>query len=194
MTAVSDVPAQLAFCESINDQRLTRALSQMRKGQRRFVRLLPTLLSINHARVPGYVSADACGGIQGFIPDKASLDSLNLCFDAAIKPAHQLARHAISSLALMGSAGSVAHGPNSDLDLWIVHRPGLNDNDRTSLKRRLAGIGLWAELSGLKLQCFWWTPRISPVKPASPGCQSLCCWTSFIAPQLSWPGACPPAG
>ncbi|QGG79116.1 hypothetical protein GH975_00510 [Litorivicinus lipolyticus] len=169
MTAVSDVPAQLAFCESINDQRLTRALSQMRKGQRRFVRLLPTLLSINHARVPGYVSADACGGIQGFIPDKASLDSLNLRFDAVIKPAHQLARHVISSLALMGSAGSVAHGPNSDLDLWIVHRPGLNDNDRTSLKRRLAGIGLWAELSGLKLQCFLVDPEDFARQTSEPG-------------------------
>ncbi len=126
----------------------------MRKGQRRFVSLLPTLLSINHQRIPGYVSADACGGVQGFVPAKAHIDQLNQRFDAQIKPAHQVARQSIVSVALMGSAGTLAHGPDSDLDVWVVHRPGLNESERRSLKRRLAGIGLWAELSGLNLQCF----------------------------------------
>ncbi len=134
-------------------------LEQLHAGQRRFVRLLPALLSLNHKSLPGYVGGDAAGGIQGYVHGPEIQAELLTRFNADIKPAHRMLRQDVLNVSLMGSIASIGHGADSDIDVWVIHRPDLPASGRQSLQRRLAGIERWSASLGIRTQCFLVNPQ-----------------------------------
>ena len=134
-------------------------LTQLRAGQRRFVRLLPALLSLNHKHLPGYVGGDAACGVQGYVPNADIQAELTHRFACDIKPAHRTLKCDVLNISLMGSIASIGHGEDSDIDVWVVHREDLPPAGRAQLQQRLAAIGDWSRTLGIHTQCFVVDPK-----------------------------------
>jgi adenylate cyclase class 1 len=60
----------------------------------------------------------------------------------------------IDAIYLMGSVGSFACNASSDLDIWLCHRPGLDDAAVDRLRRKAQRIARWAAELDLDLHFF----------------------------------------
>jgi len=139
---------------ALNQDRLNRVQDSMLPHQKPFIELLPLLFHINHPMLPGYLSSDAPSGISAYAPGRNAL----LHAKRLAKSFRYLRRaqrtHAIHAIFLMGSSGTIGHSGNSDFDVWLCHRPGLDTDSRATLTKKAEAIRSWAEALGLEVHFF----------------------------------------
>ncbi len=130
--------------------RLREAKDRMPPTSRYTLSALPLLLHVNHPALPGYAGQQVPAGICNYAP---SPDCIR-----AIRFFHTHYRHtqiptgdpAILGVYFMGSAGSVAHTRNSDLDIWVCAEQRLH----WQIQPKLDALTAWAAQLGVELQCF----------------------------------------
>ncbi len=111
-----------------------------------FFNYIPFLFTVNQPEFPGYVSEIKIPhGIARYNPPAALLSQIrvtNPSFTPQKKAEHE---PIISLIALIGSAGTIAFTPDSDMDFWICGRFSLMDNTSvTLLRRKCTMIEKWA--------------------------------------------------
>ena len=138
----------------INKQRLLLAQEAMSFRQRDILEILPLLYQVNHPLLPGYVSRSGPKGVSAYVPDKSAL-ALAKSFSQSFKYRHDKRyKPDIYSLFMMGSTGTLAHSESSDVDLWLCHRPGLDEEELANLKEKAIRLDDWANSLGLELHTF----------------------------------------
>ena len=139
---------------ALNNERLRRTRETLRSRQRDVMDLLPLLFHINNASFPGFVSTETPAGICEYTPTKTSVDAgkkivRNFSFQRRALP-----RYDIHALFLMGSCGSIAYNAHSDFDIWLCHRPDLDQEQLKLLQQKASAIEEWAESCGLEVHFF----------------------------------------
>jgi len=111
--------------ESINRARLHRIREALRAEQVRFFDVLPLLFHVNRRGLPGYVSRETPGGIKRFAPGPEATDAALHLFRSAIGAGEAAEPRDLLGIYCLGSLGSIAQCPESDLDVWVCHEPGI---------------------------------------------------------------------
>ena len=140
--------------EQLNSQRLARALDSLGPRQRVVLDLLPLIVHLNHPALPGYLDAACPSGLAGYSPDKQVLDAAQRYSRSFRWRSHVKRAPGIDSLFVMGSPGSIAHSGGSDLDVWLCHRPDLDDEALASLRRKATALERWGLDMGVELHIF----------------------------------------
>jgi adenylate cyclase class 1 len=151
----------LAAMRGQNQRRTELALERLTEQQGVFLKLLPQLLVTDvFEKAQGLKGVPACslGGagvrvdlalLEKFFPGQAP---------SAVDPAGQVAPAlGIEALYAIGSLGSVAQRPSSDIDCWVCHTEpeGPVQAIREGLQRKLAALEVWAdEQFGLEVHFF----------------------------------------
>ncbi len=139
---------------AVNRERLRRTQLGLRQRQRDFIELLPLLFHINDPLLPGYVSADTACGVSDYRPSKATIKSAEK-LDKKFKISKRALRsYEIYALYLTGSSGTIAYSDLSDFDIWICHKPGLQQKQLAELKDKANRISEWASTLDLEVHFF----------------------------------------
>jgi len=139
---------------ALNKDRVNRINQSLRWRQRDFLKLLPLLFHINDETLPGYVSDDTPVGISNYKPLKASLDAAKLINKKFKHSKRALSRYNIYSIFLTGSSGTIAHTDKSDFDIWLCHRPDMNESDIQLLTDKATAISKWCASLELEVHFF----------------------------------------
>jgi adenylate cyclase, class 1 len=149
----------LGCFESINRARLHRIREALRPEQVRFFDVLPLLFHVNRPGLPGYVSRATPAGIQRFAPGPEAMDAALHLFRSAIGAGEAADRSDLLGTYCLGSLGSIAHCPESDLDVWVCHEPGIEARRLAELNAKARVIEQWAKGLGLEVHFFLIDPE-----------------------------------
>jgi len=149
-----DVRATKKRFLAINRDRLRRIQHGLRWRQRDFLELLPIFFHLNHAMLPGFVSKDTPGGISIYTPSKKGLDAVKTLAKSFVHKKRALQKYDIYSIFIMGSMGTIAQSEKSDFDIWICHKPELNQSQLKELRLKCDRIEIWAEKISLEVHFF----------------------------------------
>ena len=142
----------------VNSGRLERTKSALPARHQRFLDVLPLLLHVNHPLLPGYNNSTTPAIIGDYKPDQPTLQQAQ-CLTRSFKYKHHpKANPDIYSVFLMGSTGTIAHSASSDMDVWVVYRPELDQSQIDDLRVKLDSITEWAKSIGLEAYFFLMNP------------------------------------
>ncbi len=112
-----------------------------------FYRLLPLLLHQSaFDRALGLSPDTPTCRVAGYAPDEAVLSLARTIFADADLVAEPKSALTIEAVFTIGSLGSVAQDPHSDLDYWVcADLAGVGREKTTLLQRKLEAISLWAD-------------------------------------------------
>lgn len=183
---------------AINSKRAERTRSALGERQQLFLDVLPLLLHVNHPMLPGYVSHSVPCGIAEYSPGRLELLAART-LARSFRPQHNPVIHtAIEGLYLMGSVGTVAHSDQSDLDVWVCHKPGLESDRLAALVHKCQRISEWAASLRLEVHFFpmdfdaFKQGQISPLNAESSGsAQRLLLLDEFYRTALHLAGRVP---
>ena len=144
---------------AVNRARLDRALDSLSPRHRHFLQMLPVLLHVNHAALPGYISPHTPAGFRHYSPDPEALRSMAGLTRAWRYDGNKPTKPSLLSLFLMGSTGTVGQSGSSDLDLWVCHEPDLDARDSDELRLKLSALETWAASMKLEVHFFPMTTR-----------------------------------
>ncbi|MHC1700705.1 MAG: class I adenylate cyclase [Humidesulfovibrio sp.] len=153
---VDEARRTLAAMRGQNQRRTELALERLTEQQGVFLRLLPQLLVTDvFEKAQGLKGVPACalGGPEVRV-DRALLEKHFPGQPPSAQPAPALV---IEALYAIGSLGSVAQKPSSDIDCWVCHDdpPGAPPEVREGLRRKLAALESWAwQQFGLEVHFF----------------------------------------
>ena len=153
---VDEARRTLAAMRGQNQRRTELALQRLTEPQGVFLRLLPQLLITDvFEKAQGLKGVPSCslGGAEIRV-DAALLEKY---FPGQAPTPAAAPLLAIEALYAIGSLGSVAQKPSSDIDCWVCHNEpeGLTPEVREGLRRKLAALELWAdEQFGLEVHFF----------------------------------------
>lgn len=142
----------------LNRDRLLRLSAALRERQRDFVNVLPLLLHINHPLLPGFISSEVPCSIADYSPPASAIAAAKRLSKSFVHEKRARARHDIQSLFLMGSAGTLGHSGESDLDLWVVYRAELSPEELAALRAKLDVLAAWGRDCGLEVHAFLMEP------------------------------------
>jgi adenylate cyclase class 1 len=145
--------------ESINRARLHRIREALRPEQVRFFDVLPLLFHVNRPGLPGYVSRATPAGIKRFAPGPEAMDAALHLFRSAIGAGEAADPRDLLGIYCLGSLGSIAHCPESDLDVWVCHEPGIEARRLAELNAKARLIEQWAKGLGLEVHFFLIDPE-----------------------------------
>ena len=140
--------------QGVHQERLQRIQKELPLHQQNYIKLLPLLFHINHPALPGYVSRETPAGLSDFSPSSAQIriaHSISKSFSYE-KRAHR--RYLIHGIYLMGSMGSIAHTDQSDFDVWLIHDPQLDAEQKNALSTKAGLLETWADELGLEVHFF----------------------------------------
>ncbi|MDQ7835170.1 MAG: class I adenylate cyclase [Humidesulfovibrio sp.] len=146
----------LAAMRGQNQRRMELARERLTEAQGVFLTLLPQLLVTDvfeKAQGLGNVPACALGGPEVRV-DAALLEKY---FPGQAPTAKAAPLLTIDALYAIGSLGSVAQKPSSDIDCWVCHNEpeGSAQEVRDGLRRKLAALEVWADQQfGLEVHFF----------------------------------------
>ena len=138
----------------VNQRRLDRTQEALPTRHQTTLDLLPLFFQVNHPLLPGYSARDTPRGVANYEPNKTLLQSAQR-FSRTFKYKTEKRRQPdILSLFMMGSVGTIAQSESSDIDIWLCHRPGLNETEKKSLLHKAELITEWADSTGLEVHFF----------------------------------------
>ena len=152
---ISDIGTIKKRFQEVNKKRLDRVQELLRSKQRVFLEVLPFLFHINNPRLPGYIDDNTPFGVSGYKPSPETINTakqINRLFSNKFLKMNR--NPDIHTLFLMGSSGSIAQSPDSDLDIWLCHNPELPIPKIQSLQRKAIAIEEWAETLKLEVHFF----------------------------------------
>ncbi|NNM52623.1 MAG: class I adenylate cyclase [Pseudomonadales bacterium] len=143
---------------AINSLRRERWQQQATERQRQFLDVLPLLLDVNHALLPGFVGKGCPCRLLNYEPDENSLHQARLL---AHSFTWQVLRQpaALQALYLMGSCGTIAQTTASDLDFWVCVRDDLDEESVGLLQRKLERIHRYAVAQDVQANFFIMKPH-----------------------------------
>jgi adenylate cyclase class 1 len=129
-----------------NERRLAFGLSRMRPEQRDFVTLLPLLLQTPAVdRLLGLDAPSPACRLPGHVPDYAALSLAQSYFPALALNAPAASEVEVSALFSLGSFGTIAQSPRSDIDIWVCARlEGTPPDLKDRLEAKLKALSRWA--------------------------------------------------
>lgn len=132
--------------QAYNIGRIREVMRYLPQRRMALFQAVPFLLHVNHPDLTGFVDdPGAVFGIQRFHYSgfwKQGLKQFGLS-SARMRP-YLSASLAIEGLYLMGSLGTLAQTPQSDMDYWVITRRLVSDAARlTMLRRKLDRIARW---------------------------------------------------
>ena len=139
---------------ALNRDRVERINKSLRWRQRHFLKLLPLLFHVNDESLPGFISDDTPIGISNYKPLKASIEAAKKINKKFRHSTRALSRYNIHSIFLMGSSGTIAHTEQSDFDIWLCHRPGMEADELALLEEKAKAIGKWCASLELEVHFF----------------------------------------
>ena len=137
-----------------NLSRLMRVMDFLQPRQHDFLNLLPLLFHQNHPLLPGFVSLETPFGIPDYVPNKQAIETAKHFSKGFNYKRKALRDYPIYGIFLMGSVGSMAFSKDSDIDIWICHRPGLSELDLEELTQKALLIEKWAVSLKLEVHFF----------------------------------------
>lgn len=143
---------QQAFA-ALNQTRLDAAYNLMLPKQQQVLDLIPVLLHMNHARLPGFIDYRVPAGVAHYEPNTRQLNALqNLARGLPVQRSR--GQPPIEGLYLIGSIGSVAQSRHSDLDLWLCYHEALPAQELLLLTKKCRLIENWAADLNVELHIF----------------------------------------
>ena len=153
---VDEARRALAAIRVQNQRRMDLALSRLAEPQGVFLRLLPQLLVTDvFERAQGLYGVPACALAGGQTRVDAAL--LERFFPGLAPGAPAGPVLEIEALYAIGSLGTVAQRPTSDIDCWVCHATpaAVEQQVRDGLRRKLVALEAWAALQfGLEVHFF----------------------------------------
>lgn len=143
--------------DTINRLRVNRALAIMGPDYQRVYSLLPILLHFHHPMLPGYLDSSVPHGISFYIPDRNQrtwLDTIGNQINISQVVTSDNNDQPITGVYSMGSTSSIGQNINSDLDIWVCHKPWLNDKERAQLQLKCTLLEQWATKQGVDVNFF----------------------------------------
>lgn len=138
----------------LNRQRLMRMRRSIPDHQRSFTDIVTLSIHENHPILPGYINKEVPSGISDYTPGKVALRAAKrLAKSFTLRKRAQMRRE-ILSIFIMGSTGTIGHSGQSDFDIWVCHRKGLDKAALKLLQRKLTLISSWADTIGLEAHFF----------------------------------------
>ncbi|WP_372810496.1 class I adenylate cyclase [Litorivivens sp.] len=151
-----DIKEVFKRLQTMNQLRLERARSLLGPRQQLFLDFLPLFFHCNHPVLPGFQSLQCPAGLSGYQPSPEMVQRVkrHLANSFQYTPSADK-NHDLEALFLMGSIGSVAHAPSSDIDVWVCHRADLSDGDRAALNQKCEDLSHYANKAlGLEIHFF----------------------------------------
>ena len=158
-TESEPVSAVLGRFESINRARLHRIREALGPEQVRFFDVLPLLFHVNRPGLPGYVSRETPAGIKRFAAGPEAMDAALHLFRSAIGAGEAAEPRDLLGIYCLGSLGSIAQCPESDLDVWVCHEPGIEARRLAELNAKARVVEQWAQGLGLEVHFFLIDPE-----------------------------------
>ena len=124
--------------------------------------VLPLLLHINHAAIPGFIEQEVVGGIAGFFPTRKQLDFIADCVllsESEDSPQSSFKNSAIKGVYAMGSTSSLGQSQTSDLDIWVCVQPWVTKTEQVVLEQKCTRISSWAMAQGVEVNFFVMTEQ-----------------------------------
>lgn len=143
----------------LNQARLELARDSLGKVQRIFLDVLPMLFHYNHPMLPGYISRNTPSGLYGYDASEEQIQQLRRLTRSFQPNRERQAQADILALFSMGSFGTIAQNSKSDIDLWLCHRPGLDQSALLSLEKKCKSVSLWASNLNLDVTIFLMNPQ-----------------------------------
>lgn len=148
----SSFKLRLSKYESLNQERLRRALQIMKNDAVNILNLLPVLLHYNNPKLPGYRSNSVPFGIDMFSPNEYQRRYL---IDHGIDPDIREEKHCpIYGLYAMGSTSSIAQGQNSDLDIWVCVSKKTPNEELRLLSEKCHFLSSFSKTLGVDVNLF----------------------------------------
>jgi len=138
----------------INLQRWERARSALTHRQQMVLEILPLVFHLNHPSLPGYTDGRCPYGLSHYQPSDEVLNTARRLARTFSLKDEGRRRPDLEALFLMGSPGTLGHSVASDLDIWLCHRPDLDDKGIACLERKAQRLGEWAQTLGVELHVF----------------------------------------
>ncbi|PMH45456.1 adenylate cyclase [Vibrio sp. 10N.286.49.B3] len=140
--------------DSLNQQRIDRALALMDVQSQRVFHLIPVLLHFDHPLIPGFYDKTVPYGIKDI-----EFNSVQSRFLSDIQ---KIAGHKLSSLETpnilglytMGSTSSIGQSTSSDLDIWVCVPTSMPLDERANLSNKCLLITDWAKTQGVEANFF----------------------------------------
>ncbi|WP_317918001.1 class I adenylate cyclase [Vibrio sp. MACH09] len=140
--------------DTLNQQRIERALAVMDLQGQHVFHLIPTLLHFNHPSLPGYYAKPVPFGIDNYQENAVQQDYVDqLCHDND----NRITNHNnadILALYTMGSTSSIGQSTSSDLDVWVCVSPSMESEQRSHLSNKCMQITEWAKEQGVEANFF----------------------------------------
>lgn len=143
---------RLSKFESLNQERLKRALQIMKNDAVNVLNLLPVLLHFNSPNLPGFRSSSVPFGIDKFVPNESQRHYL---IEHGINPdANEEKHYPIYALYAMGSTSSIAQGQNSDLDIWVCVSKNTPEKELRLLSEKCRFLSSFSKTLGADVNLF----------------------------------------
>ncbi len=140
--------------QGLNTERFRRAYDACTERGQNLLDVLPLLLHSNHPMLPGYISQNTPCSIYDYFPDGRAVHAAkSLAKSFKLQQKAHLTRD-ILSVFLMGSSGTVAHSGQSDFDIWVVMRDGVDPELLEELELKLSKISKWAASINMEVHFF----------------------------------------
>ena len=104
--------------------------------------------------LPGFVSRNTPSRLSNYKPQKSEISlakTVARSFTLAYGPERD---DDIYGIYIMGSVGTIAQSESSDLDIWLCHRPGLDESALNELNQKAEQISEWADTFRLETHFF----------------------------------------
>ncbi len=119
--------------DSLNQQRIERALAIMDQKGKQVFNLIPTLLHYNHPAVPGYYDKPVPYGVHSLEENDIQTQFIAQISATQSEPIEPDSEAHILGLYTMGSTSSIGQSTSSDLDIWVCVSPEMGDDERSHL-------------------------------------------------------------
>ncbi len=139
---------------AVNHDKLRRVNDSLTMRQRDLLDILPLLFHMNHPTLPGYISKETPVGICDYVPSDQAQQAAKRLAKSFHYERRSLHRLVIKGLYLMGSPGTVGYSKTSDLDIWLVHDPGLDEAQIAALDAKARKVEAYAASLGLEMHFF----------------------------------------
>lgn len=111
---------------------LQRSLSEQQATI--LLELIPYLLNVNTAGLPGHVpAANMPAGVYDFVPSPRLIDFISKRFPDSGVTRNRVDNPFILMMALIGSCGTIAYTRQSDFDFWLCYQEGKYDREAIGL-------------------------------------------------------------
>jgi adenylate cyclase class 1 len=129
-----------------NSRRIELALDTFRPDQGDLFELIPFLIHTDLALLPPDKPVEAApSGISGYLPMPRILNLAGRHFAISNPPSINDKESCIEGLFTIGSVGTIAQSPDSDIDYWVcVNESALGDDGLQRLRAKLDAIEAWA--------------------------------------------------